>query len=284
MSGGRHQTHREPAARFLPSDEHWQPRTWTRFRYAVLKKIYDSGAHSASELYANPPTILFLPLNRAEIRATLDSARRRGLIAPLHPGAVQLSNREEWILTEEGRRAIRHGLPWLMEKMGGLPKSLSAIVALLGSLGLGRLVSQWFKDHDSGDVMLVVFLLVAVVVIAGSALLAARSRDTGVNTRKAVVRDWRRWAVERPQWHEIATSTFPWWWALAAVVYFFVSTFLVGLVPAIHESDFLSFLTFAPIWAVGAPLLDWYNRWDDIEAKAAEARRAEAAEMPAVAA
>jgi hypothetical protein len=163
-----------------------------------------------------------------------------------------------------------------MEKVGALPRSLSAVVALLGSLGLGKLVSQWFQEHDGSDIMLVAVLLVVVFSIVAGTLLAARSRDTGASTREAVVRDWRRWADEKPEWHEIATEPFPRLWALAVIIYFFLSTLAVGLVPGIHQSDFLSIVTFGPIWAVGIPVLNWYNRWEAIETQAAEERKAEA--------
>jgi hypothetical protein len=264
--------YQEPASRLLPAEERWHPRTWKQFRFAVLQRIHDSGAHTVAELCAAPPQLLFLPLNRTEIRAALDSARRRGLVAPLHPHPGPLSKDDEWILTDQGRRTIRNGLPWLMEQLGGLPRYLSAIVALVGSLSLGK----WIESHDGWDLAAVAVMAASALVVFGSIVLIVRSQGAGAAIGRTVARDWRRWARERPEWYERATAPLPWRWLFAALAYFLGGGYLLGSVPG--QSTLLATLVGLPSIALFMPVFIWYFRWGIIGSEAVEMEKARKAD------
>ncbi len=108
---------REPPRALLPEDERdWRPATWRHFRFVLIRHLQDEGAHSLDELVREPPAVLGLELNRRELKAAIDSARRREEIVELPRPAGSPPRTAEWVVTDRGRKATAHALPWLFEQ------------------------------------------------------------------------------------------------------------------------------------------------------------------------
>lgn len=151
--------------------------------------------------------------------ATVDSARRLGLIAPLDPAASReaLTGQTQWAVTDNGRRTIRHGLPWVFDKLGGLTKMSSILTLVVGAISLGAIL-HWLHERNGAEVALGAELVIFLVWGICSLALALRSRSAGARARRTASQDWRRWQQDRPEWSEIATRGFPLWPTLAAVL------------------------------------------------------------------
>jgi hypothetical protein len=262
------------AARYLPEDENWRPQTWRHFRYSVLQRLRDHGAQSIDEIAAAPPWVLFLPLNRAELFAIVDSARRLGLIAPLDStaSAEMLSRNTQWVVTQDGRRTIRHGLSWIFDKLGA-----NTVLKTVATLAVGLLSAtafiQWLDGLDTTEVALGaelgIFFVWGVFWIA----LASRSRSAGAEARRTTSQDWQRWRRERSQMSEIAEREFPRRRTLTACLAFVLLEAALVLL-GWNETWFqpipwLGFLVFA------YPAVIWFARWNVIEELAIRAELGE---------
>jgi hypothetical protein len=256
------------ASWYLSDDEKWRPRTWRHFRYTVMRRLRDHGAQSIDELVAAPIKVLFFELNRSELLAIIDSARRLGLIRRADAGVLDgpISCRARWVVTDEGRRRIRHGLPWVFDKLGGVLK-LGGILSAIGAVGISAAVVQWFKTRDSTEVAALVecaFFLLMTICAAG---LLLRSHGAGANARRTTSRDWQRWQRERAEWNKIALRPFPRWWCAMLVV---TSLACVGALSYVHLEGpvWLESLIVSLLWLPAIPVLDWFKRWSEIETDA----------------
>jgi hypothetical protein len=269
----------DPANRYLPENEEWRPQTWVSFRYAVLRRLKECGAHSVEELASAPPELLYLELNRNEILAALDSARRRGLVRTIDPrsGGGAIASREEWVLTEDGRRTIRHGIPWILDKLAVLPKLVS-IGTFLGALGLSAVISQQLRTSNSSEII----GLVELLVVLGGALcfmtLTIRARSAGARVRRNVCRDWRRWQADKPHWYAIARRRFPWKWLPLAFLGFLLGVLAAGYLPI--GSFPAGMLLLAVAWLFAAPIYAWSTRWDLIAGDAIAQQRIRRGQRP----
>lgn len=251
---------RTPAKRFLPSEESWRPRTWRHFRYALLRHLQDQGAHSLEDLTADPPEVLHLGLNRTELLAVIDSSWRKGLIRRFDTATAggPIASRDGWAVTEDGQRTIRHGLPWIFDKLDLVPKMVSLIAALLGT----AIVGNWLRSRSETEIA----IIAGFGLLAFLALFALRSHAAGANARRAASRDWKRWQNDRPEWSKIAQRRFPWWAAAAPLVAVSVVVLLAKHVSGALVEQFGALLVIFA-WT---PLLGWFSRWDEIERKAKE--------------
>jgi hypothetical protein len=294
----------EPAAQYLPHGESWSPRTWKHFRFCVLRHLHDHGAHTLDELAAASPKALFLPLSRSEILAALDSARRRGEVTRLAPGAetARIAPEDEWTVTDSGRKSIRHGLSWMA---GTLPRSFGIAIALLTTFGVGKTLTGWLNHSDGATIFVVAEFSIFVLGGLCALLLLLRSRAAGVSARREVSHEWKRWAAARSEWHRIATQRFPWLWLVASVVMFLLGTLAIArfsplrhlgpqpmrighLIVRDPEAPFWVLVREAiallPFWFTAIPVYRWTQRWNRIEvqarARSAEDAAASVPEMP----
>ena len=201
---------REPAAQGLPRGERWSPRTWAHFRYLVLQRLHEKGAHTVAELTADPPKPLGFPLDEQELTAVLESARRRRLITRLDPdsGTGPVTPTDEWIVTDRGRSAIGGVTPWLFGQAARL-RTFAPLLTIAGALGAWQFLGDWARHGDSKTIAWLVMgtLLGLEAVLIGGVMV--RSRKTGADAQSLVAKDWKRWATENPEGHRVAMESFP---------------------------------------------------------------------------
>lgn len=261
----------EPAAKLLPEDEFWSPRTWAHFRYAVLAHLGKEGAHTLDELAESPPEILGLPLSRAELAAALESARRRRLVERLDGGLGPVDAAGEWVLTEHGKDLLRHGASDVERLAQGAIKhgeKVRSIGPILVAYGAGIVLDSavW------GLAILAAFLLVSFAWTA----VRVGKRRSGVTPGTHLATDWTRWGLERHDLFRMATRPFPWKWLIAAVGAFAVVTVAVGSFDPLVDHELLGALLLAIAWLPFIPVLNWTTRWSDIASEARHARVREA--------
>jgi len=283
---------REPAARGLPVEENWRPRTWAHFRYLVLRQLHKQGAHTIAQLAGNPPETLGLPLNRRELTAVLESARRRRLITRLDPdtGTGPITPADEWVLTGQGRSAIRGAAPWLFGQAGRL-RVLAPLLTIAGGLGAWKVLAEWAGQGGGTTILaLVIGAIFALefILLGGMTL---RSRSTGEDAHSFVAKDWKRWEREKPELHRIASEGFP-WIPLALILALAMLLIVLGArmsphpPPLSHDQSPLLFLFRS--WPAGLGVLlfagvfvyvstGWTSRWDQI----AQIRKAELDDLAA---
>ena len=101
-----------PHARAEPSPgpsarDDWSPRVWREFHRRLMNMLLAHGAMTVDELERRGLHVLDLTLDRDELLAVVDSARRHGLVRPLEH-TVKADGSEdaavEWAPTEEGRK------------------------------------------------------------------------------------------------------------------------------------------------------------------------------------
>lgn len=265
-----HSVPREPATGFLSGEERWRPRTWARFRHAVLVHLRAEGAHSLGDLVADPPEVLGLPLSGQELTAVLESCRRRGLVARLDQGAGSgpLGSEDEWTITDEGRRATRHPVAWLLDHMSPLVKLVGVLLPLAAALGLIKLLDA--EDVEASSVLLTATALAMVMGVA----IWLYPRLNGSKARRAVAVDWVRWRRERPSLREKAEARFPGKWTLLASVGFVAAVLTAVLFPGL---GWWMLPLFLPAYLCWLPLYLWMTRWDEIEMGERDWKRSEAA-------
>lgn len=239
---------REPARRLLPEEERdWRPATWRHFRFVLTRHLQKEGAHTLHELAQDPPSVLGLKLNRHELKAVVDSARRRGEIAELSRAGGVSYQRAEWIITEHGRKEASHALPWLFAQGTRMQSWVVPTITALGVFGIG--VSKTQGPN--------LILLVVASVLVGSMvwlLASIRSTTSGAKAGRRVGRDWARWGRLRPAWYRKAFQPFPWRSALLGAV-----TFVAG--SALDRSA-VSYALAAVTCVCFIRLVTWKERWD----------------------
>jgi hypothetical protein len=251
---------REKAAESLPDDERWRSLTWRHFRHRVLRHLAVRGALSVDELVKDPPTVLSMPLDRQELEAVLDSARRRRLVEPLgHPRRPNGDEApDEWAVTDAGRRAVRRLGPALS---GTLKTWVSIAAALVGVFGTTLTLEQ------VGLSLVEAATLAIPLGIALSVAVHVRALLTGAAPARVVAHDWRRWATERPAQHRDATMFFPFRSLLAMLFVFWASLVALAVIDVVTGVDaVLSPLTaFVPVvlaaLAGGRSVFEWIARW-----------------------
>jgi hypothetical protein len=235
----------------------------------VLDHLRQFGAHSLDELAGSPPEILGLQLSRAELEATLESARRRRLIERLDAGSGsgRIEPADEWILTDAGWSMLHHGASRLMRLAGDGWKFLATAVLPLGAfLGLKMEVNNW--DWAFGAFA----LLVASIIVW--ATVAIRRRAIGARPGKTLAVDWVRWSLDRRELYEHAVRPFPWLWLLATVGAQLAAIIAMGALGLESTAWELFVLALAALPAI--PIVNWLSRWSDIAIEAKQARIREA--------
>jgi hypothetical protein len=264
----------EPAARLLPEGENWRPETWRHFRFAVLRQLRNHGAQSVDEIAAAPPSVLFLRLNRTEVRAILDSARRLGLITPLDvmASAEAFARQTEWAVTARGNRAIRYGLPWVLGRLDPNTVLKAAVTFVIGLLSAGAAV-QWLTSLDVTEVAVGIEIAVLLLWILISVVLAVRSRTAGAEARRATSEDWQRWRRECILLREIADLEFPRVPTLVALPAFVLLEVVLYLLGA--EQIFWQAIPWIALLVFTYPAMIWFLRWYRIEELAVKAELGE---------
>jgi hypothetical protein len=162
-----------------------------RFHHALVSNLTKHGAATVGELEDRCVNVLDLALNREEIGAVVDSARRHGLIEPLKQKRRADGSKvvlDEWTPTEQGRLRNRR----LSEAAPGVFKALPwALLASIVAIA-GRKFD--FVGHWVAVAIGVVTLLVLAAAIGSIAL----RRSQGALPR-VVARSWSRHAVELPE-------------------------------------------------------------------------------------
>jgi hypothetical protein len=256
----------EPAMSRLPWSERWRPRTLTHFRMALLDHLQAKGAHTFSELVGSPPEVLGLPLRRSELGAALESARRHRLVARLDPqtGSGPASARDEWVVTEAGRRLSRRGLPWLLPHVGGISvKLLGAVGATLTILGATL--------HPTGfwSIFLPAMIALFVVSLVAAGAVWFRARQIGAGWAKdAVAADWTRWAEAFPDLYGKATKPFPWRWLVVSVLAIAIGVTAPFWMPGGRTwSEVVLYVGILGGWLLLLLTVgNWLTRWGDIKA------------------
>jgi hypothetical protein len=198
----------EPAARFLPADEQWGEDTWYHFRLRLLKHLKTHGAASLADLKAAPPSVLWLPLNEAELLASLESARRRQYVQPLghERSASGRPTDEEWVLSDAAVRLLRGNASWMSDNLKDTGKVVGTLATVAAAVfGAGK-VAEALADQGEE-----VSIGIAVVIVIGLVALVRRIIATGNRAWESAARDWRRFQRERPVWYAIAQEDMSVW-------------------------------------------------------------------------
>jgi len=244
---------REPARALLPEDERaWRQATWRHFRFVLIRHLQTEGAHSLGELVGDPPVVLGLKLNRRELKAVVDSARRREEIAEL-PGAARSPRREaEWTVTDHGKKVTAHAMPWVFSQSSQVRTWIAPSVAALSVFGVGVTKVQ------SPSIGLLVAASLAVGLLVWL-LASIRSVTSGAKAGRRVARDWSRWGREYPGWYRIAFRPFPWRSALLATA---ASLLGISLFALGHEAAGYALAVVALVGFMR--VIFWKERWDQI--------------------
>jgi hypothetical protein len=144
---------------------------------------------------------LELALDRRELIAVMESARRAGLVRPLgdeHRADGSPVNDPEWSPTEDGRRRSLPFMRWLMRGAAVLPAS--ALIALLTK----EATWKWLQKHH-GPILVGAFLSSVLLVLVLGALVYRR---VGGASGRDVARAWSRHAVDLPRLNRAKT-----WWS-----------------------------------------------------------------------
>ncbi len=243
----------EPARRLLPKrEDRWRPATWRHFRFELIRHLQTEGAHSLRELDQDPPEVLGLKLNHQELRAIVDSARRRDEVQAL-PQAGGPARETAWIVTEKGEKATSHWLPWLFSQGSTLRVWVAPVATTLSVFGIGA--SQ--VDEPSLWSLAVFSVLIGLAVWIGASI---RAVTNGSKPGRQVGRDWYRWGEERPNGYRQLFRPFPWRRTTVGIAV---------AIPGMWAFPTNQNLGFA-LSAVGIlclfPALLWMGRWGPLEA------------------
>jgi hypothetical protein len=210
---------------------------------------------STEELTAYPPTVLFLPLNEAEIAATVESLHRHQLVEALegNDAGTQSSSRL-WAPTDQGRRVVRgidSRVGDSLRRIGPVVKTvLTLAIALAGLLGLNALLEKEIKDVQFdwatiGAIAGIVLVYTAFFGFFGTWAWRGFRND---RAKRSVSQDWNRWRRARPEWLPIADRKAPLGWIGVVILC------LACLIAVQWQHDFLPDLTG---WSGHIPVIDW---------------------------
>jgi hypothetical protein len=164
----------------------WGPRVWKAFHRALLNELSRNGASSLDDLMRRRFHVLELPLDRQELVAVVDSARRAGLIAPLGQAEDAEGNAigsVEWAPTDTGRSRLQSFGRFLSRISAAIPSAVLAAV-VTGTLW------PWLKNQNVVVAVLCAAALLAFLWIAYQYLQGAGA--------PAIAARWSRHAVELP--------------------------------------------------------------------------------------
>lgn len=177
----------------------WSPRVWAWFCRRLLDSLTTAGSATTMELRRRRITVLDLDLDRTELDAVIDCARRTGLIEARHsPPQSSGERRDEpvWQPSERGLQKVRGPLRWLIAGLSAVPSTLIAVAA--GLLAKGPLV-----DFARAQPLGFAFATLVVLEIMVVAVILAHRYLGGAGPRQ-IATQWSRHAVELPQlnrWH-----------------------------------------------------------------------------------
>jgi hypothetical protein len=186
--------------------DQWSPRVWKWFCQLLLKDLTNAGAATVEELEQRQFSVLDLPLDRAELVAVTEHARRTGLIEPL--GQERRADRStpaetEWIPSESGRLRLRGVTRWALSGFGAIPSVLLVTAASF-------LPSSPIKDIGDIDRVALVVFAAAMIEILGVGIYLAHRYAGGAGSR-TIATQWSRHAVEVPalnRWHRSRVNYF----------------------------------------------------------------------------
>lgn len=224
---------------------------------------------TVDELIGRPPEVLGLKMNPAEVKAVLESARRRDLVCPLGHG-VRADGSEapaEWVLTSGGQRLTRGSLPWMLEYLRQARPAIQFAVGA-GLIAVGaRLLT---KLNPS---LLIVIIVGAVYLIGGLAFLGgfAWSRLNGSRLRDHAVKDWGRYQSDEADWYAKLSAPRPLLSLIGGVVALIAGIVIVEVVfPSGSESEWMFYVVGGIGFAFGYRYLEWRGRWDRVLKEAKE--------------
>ena len=172
------------------SGDEWPPRVWNAFHRRLLSELLAHGALTIDQLELRRVHVLELVLDRAELVALVDSARRHGLVQPL-PHSTRADGSEsaevEWAPTEEGRKRAQGVVRWALRGLTVIPPVIAIALA-------GEVLWPLIKDIEW---WLVVIGALAVVQVVGLAAVLIYRYTLGA-PRRAIARHWSRHAVALP--------------------------------------------------------------------------------------
>jgi hypothetical protein len=113
------------------SRDEWSPRVWKAFHRQLVIELVASGAATIQELEQRQFHVLELVLDRTELTAVIESARRLGLVKALHApqradGTKPLD--DEWAVTEEGRKRAPGALARALKGVALVPPVVAVAV------------------------------------------------------------------------------------------------------------------------------------------------------------
>jgi hypothetical protein len=201
----------EPRAR-----DRWNGRVWRAFQRALLSDLTERGAGSIDDLEARRMHVLELPLDRLELVAVVESARRAGLVEPLgHERAADGSDVEEpeWSPTEDGRRRTLPFTRWLLRGAALVPSAV--IIALTKDV-----VGPWLDDQDGKVIVPGLAITVSVALALGVFLY----RRVGGASKREIASAWSRHAVELPALNRAQA-----WWTRRTTMFAALALFCLAL-------------------------------------------------------
>jgi hypothetical protein len=212
----------------LDARDQWSAPVWKTFRRVLVNDLVENGAATVSDLERRRIDFLELALDRKEILAVVESARRTGLVEPLgHEQRADGATVDgpEWAVTDEGHSKTMSFGRWL-RRFGAVAPS-AALLAVSTDV-----IWPWLRDQRplvaiGGGVLVVVLAWMLAVILY---------RRVGGASGRTVARSWSRHAVELPA----LNRSFTWWngWTVALGVLFTVCYF-------------------APIWIATIDDLPW---------------------------
>jgi hypothetical protein len=174
-----------------PRDE-WSPRVWKAFRRQLLSELVERGAATIEELEQRQFHVLELALDRAELTAVVESARRHGLVKGL--GDAEASEDKklaeiEWAPTEEGRKCAQRTRQWAANKAQFF---LSPVIVVAVGSALWRLVT-------TQDLLLAIIVgMVSLSLVWFAIVFLHRYAGGAARPSRAIATQWSRHAVELP--------------------------------------------------------------------------------------
>jgi hypothetical protein len=175
-----------------PRDD-WTPRVWKAFHRELLIELVDRGSATIDELMSRQLRVLDLPLDRIELVAVVESARRRGLVRALdEPTRADGSPAAEieWAATEEGRKRVPRVLHWATRRVSAVPPALAIAAA-------SQVPWSWVQSQD--PVNMAVGVLIGLNIIVVATVVVHRFVSGAGRNRRAIALQWSRHAVELPR-------------------------------------------------------------------------------------
>jgi hypothetical protein len=170
--------------------EDWSPRVWKAFHRRLATELVRYGASSIEDLERRRFHVVELALDRTELTAAVDSARRHGLVAPLEHSVRAdgtSSPLVEWAPTEDGRKLSQGPLRWATRAFTAVPPVLAVAV-------VSQVLWPLVKERRAIEIALVG---IVVVQLACLAVLMIYRYASGA-APAAIAKRWSRHAIVLP--------------------------------------------------------------------------------------